>query len=74
MRFLNRRLYIPSLKAWGFPANFGKGLKIAELVEKLGKSRQAIESARDKGTLSEIGYRADKNGKNWFYYPLAQTL
>ena len=24
MGFLNRRLYIPSLKAWGFPANFGK--------------------------------------------------
>jgi hypothetical protein len=23
MGFLNRRLYIPSLKAWGFPANFG---------------------------------------------------
>ncbi len=47
-----------------------KGLKIAELVEKLGKTRQAIESARSKGTLSEIGYRAEKNGRNWLYYPL----
>ncbi len=47
-----------------------KELKIAELVEKLGKTRQAIESARDKGTLADFGYKADKNGRNWFYYPL----
>lgn len=51
-----------------------KGLKIAELVEKLGKTRQAIESARDKGTLSESGYRAEKNGRGWFYYPVKKDL
>ena len=41
---------------------------MAELVEKLGKTRQAIESARDKGALEEFGYRAEKNGRNWLYW------
>lgn len=46
----------------------GKGLTMAELVEKLGKTRQAIESARDKGTLGEFGFHAEKNGRNWLYW------
>jgi hypothetical protein len=46
----------------------GKGLTMAELVEKLGKTRQAIEGARDKGTLGEWGYRAQKVGRNWLYW------
>jgi hypothetical protein len=46
----------------------GKGLTMAELVEKLGKTRQAIEGARDKGTLGEWGYRAKKVGRNWLYW------
>ena len=41
---------------------------MAQLVEKLGKTRQAIESARDKGALGEFGYRAEKNGRNWVYW------
>jgi hypothetical protein len=43
---------------------------MGELTIKIGKTRQAIESARDKGTLGEFGYKAEKNGRNWLYYPL----
>jgi hypothetical protein len=46
----------------------GKGLTMAQLVEKLGKTRQTIEGARDKGTLGEWGYRAQKVGRNWLYW------
>ena len=41
-----------------------------EIVEKLGKSRQVIEARRNKGTLSEWGYRAEQVGRNWYYYPI----
>jgi hypothetical protein len=41
---------------------------MAQLVAKIGKTRQAIESARDKGTLREFGYRAEKVGRNWLYW------
>ena len=49
----------------------GKGLTMTELVAKIGKPRQAIESARDKGTLGEFGYRAEKNGRNWLYWEMS---
>jgi biotin operon repressor len=45
----------------------------ADLAEKLGKSRQSIEQRRDKGTLEEWGYRADKIGSNWYYFSLDQS-
>lgn len=47
---------------------------VSELIAKLGVKRQAIEDRRDKGTLSEIGYRAEQTGRNWFYYPVKKDL
>ena len=41
---------------------------IAEVLAKTGKTRQAIERLRDKGTLAELGYRAEKVGSKWRYY------
>jgi hypothetical protein len=43
-----------------------------EIAEKLGKSRQAIEARRDKGTLEEWSYRAEKIDGNWYYFPIEQ--
>jgi hypothetical protein len=51
------------------PTSEVMGLTISQLIGKLGKTRQAIESARDKGTLREWGYRAEKkNARNWLYW------
>ena len=46
------------------------GLSVSEVVAKTGRTRQAIEKSRDKNTLSELGYRAEKVQLNWRYYPL----
>jgi hypothetical protein len=46
------------------------GLTIAELAAKIGKTRQAIEGYRSKERLGELGYRAEKVGKNWLYYAI----
>jgi biotin operon repressor len=43
-------------------------LTVNEVSEQTGLSRQAIEKHRNKGTLSELGYRADKVGSKWQYY------
>jgi hypothetical protein len=42
----------------------------SEIVEVLGKSRQSIETRRDKGTLEEWGYRPEKIDGNWYYFPI----
>jgi biotin operon repressor len=44
----------------------------SEIAEVLGKSRQSIELRRDKGTLEEWGYRAEKSDGNWYYFPIEQ--
>ncbi|GFE70039.1 hypothetical protein [Chroococcus sp. FPU101] len=46
------------------------GLSVDLLVEQLGMTRQGIEYKRDKGTLEQLGYRAEKEGKRWKYYKL----
>jgi hypothetical protein len=46
----------------------GEGLTIAELAAKIGKTRQAIEGYRDKERLTELGYRAERVGRNWLYW------
>ena len=43
-------------------------LTVNEVSAQTGLNRQAIERHRDKGTLSELGYRADKVGSKWQYY------
>ena len=43
---------------------------IAELVIKLGLTRQSIESRRKKGTLHELGYSAEQLNSKWFYYSI----
>jgi hypothetical protein len=48
----------------------GVGLTIAELAAKIGKTRQAIEGYRSKERLGELGYRAEKVGKNWLYWEI----
>jgi hypothetical protein len=45
----------------------------SEIVEKLGKSRQTIETRRDKGKLEEWGYRAEKIDGTWWYFSIEQT-
>jgi hypothetical protein len=45
-------------------------LIVSEVATQTGLTRQAIEKHRGKGTLSEVGYRAEKIGANWKYYPL----
>jgi hypothetical protein len=45
----------------------------SEIVKKLGKSRQTIETRRDKGTLAEWGYRAEKIDGTWWYFSIEQT-
>jgi hypothetical protein len=44
----------------------------SEIAVVLGKSRQSIELRRDKGTLAEWGYRAEKIDGNWYYFPIEQ--
>jgi biotin operon repressor len=39
-----------------------------EVSAQTGLNRQAIEKHRNKGTLSELGYNADKVGSKWRYY------
>ncbi len=43
-------------------------LTVNEVSAQTGLNRQAIEKHRDKGTLSELGYHADKVGSKWRYY------
>jgi hypothetical protein len=43
-------------------------LTVNEVSAQTGLNRQAIEKHRNKGTLSELGYRADKVGSKWQYY------
>lgn len=46
------------------------GLSVSELAKKLNMTRQSIEGRRDKGTLSEVGYKATKIGGRWKYFHL----
>jgi hypothetical protein len=48
----------------------GGSYTIAELVIKLGKTRQSIEGRRKRGTLHELGYRAEQLNSKWFYYSI----
>ncbi|MFM2305221.1 MAG: hypothetical protein RLZZ135_2634 [Cyanobacteriota bacterium] len=43
-------------------------LTVNEVSAQTGLNRQAIEKHRNEGTLSELGYRADKMGSKWQYY------
>lgn len=43
---------------------------ITELVIKLGLTRQSIEGRRKRGTLHELGYRAEQLNSKWFYYSI----
>jgi hypothetical protein len=43
---------------------------VQEIVEMTGRTRQAIERMRDRGTLNEIGWRAEKKGDRWWYTSL----
>jgi hypothetical protein len=43
-------------------------LTVDEVSAQTGLNRQAIEKHRNKETLSELGYRADKVGSKWQYY------
>jgi hypothetical protein len=43
-------------------------LTVNEVSAQTGLNRQSIEKHRNKGTLSELGYRADKVGSKWQYY------
>ena len=43
-------------------------LTVNEVSAQTGLNRQAIEKHRNKETLSELGYRADKVGSKWQYY------
>jgi biotin operon repressor len=43
-------------------------LTVNKVSAQTGLSRQAIEKNRDKGTLSQLGYSADKVGSKWRYY------
>lgn len=43
-------------------------LTVNEVSAQTGLNRQAIEKHRNNGTLSELGYRADKVGSKWHYY------
>jgi biotin operon repressor len=45
-------------------------LTVNEVSAQTGLSRQAIEKNRNKGTLSELGYSADKVGSKWQYYQI----
>jgi hypothetical protein len=45
-------------------------MSITELSEKLGISRQGIESRRKAGTLEGSGFRAERVEKSWFYFPV----
>jgi hypothetical protein len=60
----------PSPKHTGSTPKPDGGLTIAELAEKLGMKRQAIESKRNAGTLEGLGYRAEQVGRSWYYLPI----
>ena len=51
-----------------------KSLKysVREVSEIERRSRQEIERMRDRGTLSELGWRAEKKDDRWGYFNLRQ--
>ena len=51
-------------------AGDGERYTIAELAIKLGTTRQPIEGRRKRGTLHELGYRAEQLNSKWFYYSI----
>jgi hypothetical protein len=46
------------------------GITIGELVKITRKTRQAIEKLRNDRRLITIGYKAEKVGRNWLYFPV----